>query len=298
MVMKRLLWIALLLPVSLVSVRAANDPGAKASIAYVQKLQTSTGGFLAMAPQPNIRLAPTLRSTSAAVRALHYLGGEIPNKEACIKYVESCFDPASGGFADMPMNKPDIFTTAVGIMAVTELKMPLDKYNASVTKYLSENAKTFEDIRIAAAGLERLGAKSPRSQSWLEEVRKAQNSDGTFGKDLGQARFTGGAVVTLLRLGGKVDDPATIIKTMQAGQRPSGGFGKEDSPQIADLETSYRIMRCFVMLKARPSDVEGLRSFVAKCRNEDGGYGISPGQPSNVGATYFAAILKHWLDQK
>src|SRR2546422_10470198 len=93
----------------------ADDPAAtKATIAYVHKLQTSNGGFFSMAPQPNIRLAPTLRSTSAAVRALKYLGAEVPNKEACRKFVERCFDQETGGYADLPKGKADVFTTAGG----------------------------------------------------------------------------------------------------------------------------------------------------------------------------------------
>ena len=51
-------------------------------------------------------------------------------------------------------------------------------------------------------------------------------------------------------------------------------------------------------LKEKPADVEALRGFVAKCRNADGGYGLSPGQPSRVPATYFASILLHWLAEK
>src|SRR5262245_51533970 len=84
----------------------ADEPaGVKQTIAYVQKLQTSTGGFLSMAPQPNVRLAPTLRATSAGVRALKYWGGDVPNPKAASKFVLSCHDEASGGFSDMPKGK-------------------------------------------------------------------------------------------------------------------------------------------------------------------------------------------------
>jgi hypothetical protein len=87
-----------------------------------------------------------------------------------------------------------------------------------------------------------------------------------------------------------------VIRTMKAGQRPDGGFGQADA-KSSDLETSYRVMRAFHMLKATP-DAAKLRDFVGKCRNADGGYGVSPGQKSNVGATYFASIILHWLEQK
>jgi hypothetical protein len=183
-------------------------------------------------------------------------------------------------------------------MAVTELKMPADKYAPAAVKYLSENARSMEDIRIAAAGLERIKEKSPQAKAWLDEVRKQQNADGSFGKSPGQARATGGSIVTLLRLGGEVADRDAILKVLKEGQRRNGGYGKEENEIASDLETTYRVMRCFMMLKARPANSEGVRSFVAKCRNEDGGYGPAPGEPSNVSATYFAAIIRFWLDKK
>lgn len=277
----------------------AGDAAVKQSIAYVQKLQTRSNGFLAGFPKDIAPPAvPTLRATSSAIRALHYLNGEIPYKDACITFVETCHDPESGGFADRPKGKPDVFTTAVGLMAVTELNMPTQKYAKGAIKYMSDNAKSFEDIRIAAAGLERLKEKSPKNDDWLAEVKKLQNADGTFGKGAGQARATGGSVVTLLRLGGTVENADLIIKTLKAGQRQNGGYGKDDDEIASDLETTYRVMRCFVMLKAKPGNVEGIRSFVAKCRNADGGYAVAPGQPSSIGGTYFASIILHWLDQK
>jgi hypothetical protein len=296
--MKHLHLSALVVIVVFFTSTRADDPGLKATILYVQKLQTSKGGFLPRAAKKGEKLEPSLRATSAGVRTLHYLGGELPNKESCIKFVESCYVPESGGFADAPKGKTGVFTTAVGMMAVIELKMPVEKYAPGVAKYLSENAKGFEEIRIAAAGLENVAEKPARRQAWLEEVQKMQNADGTFGKDLGQPRATGGAVVAMLRLGGKVAEPEPILKALKAGQRRNGGFGKDDSDTVSDLETSYRIMRCFHMLKARPADVEGLRSFIAKCRNDDGGYSATVGGPSSLGGTYYAAIIKHWLDAK
>jgi hypothetical protein len=85
-----------------------------------------------------------------------------------------------------------------------------------------------------------------------------------------------------------------VLKTLKDGQRPDGGFGKADA-EGSDLETTYRVMRAFVMLDAKPDNVEGVRSFVAKCRNDDHGFGVTPEQPSSVGATYYAAIISHWL---
>jgi hypothetical protein len=220
----------------------------------------------------------------------------VPEKDACKRFVESCFD-ASGGFANIPGGKPDVATTAIGIMAVVELGMPVAKYADPVVKYLNEQAKTFEEIRIAVAGLERLERTAPRAREWQELVRKMANADGTFGKGEGAARATGSAVVTMLRLGGKVENKVKVLKVLNDGQRLSGGFGKEGA-DTADLESSYRVMRAYHMLKAQPGSPDTLSTFVSKCRNGDGGYGIAPGEPSSIGATYFAFIIYHWLKKE
>ena len=207
----------------------------------------------------------------------------------------SCYDEGTGGFSDLPKGKPDVFTTAVGLMAVKELKLPAEKYSPASVKFLADNAKTFEEIRIAVAGLESIDAKSPKADEWIGAIRKLQNDDGAFGKGAGQARTSGGGAVALLRLGAKLDGQAKIVAILKDGQRLNGGYGKEDDEIGSDLETTYRVMRCFHMLKERPKSVEGIRSFVAKCRNEDGGYGVAPGQDSSISGTYYAAIILHWL---
>jgi prenyltransferase beta subunit len=282
----------------------AQSPEArKATIAYVQKLQTKTGGFLSEEADLKSKPAklPTLRATSAAVRALKYLGGDVPNPKGCAQFVAECFDKSSGGFADQPKGKPDVFTTAVGLMAVTELKMP-DSYHALAAKYLADHAKSFDEIRIAVAGLERIKATSPANAAWVKEVKQIKIPSDV--NDKGAARTAASVLVTRLRLGEKgetveqlLGSSEQLLKLIKAGQRNDGGFGKADVA-TSDLESTYRVMRCFMMLKAKPAEVEQVRTYVAKCRNEDGGYGITPGQPSNVSATYFAAIVLHWLDDR
>jgi prenyltransferase beta subunit len=263
---------------------------------YVLQLQTKEGGFLpAKAPDGGGKAKPSLRATTAAVRAVKYLGVKLPfDREAAAKFVERCYDKASGGFADTPGGKPDVVSTAVALMAVVALDMPVKDYRKGAVAYLAEHVQTFDDIRIAVAGLESIQAVSLRQDEWLEQVIRKRNLDGTWGKGPGAARETGSAIVAVLRMKGPVVQRQNVLKTLQDGQRPDGGFGKADA-EVSDLETTYRVMRAFVMLQARPENVEGVRSFVAKCRNDDHGYGVTPEQPSSVGATYYAAIINHWL---
>jgi len=192
----------------------AQSPEArKATIAYVQKLQTKTGGFLAEEADPKSKPAkvPTLRATSSAVRALKYLGGDVPNPKGCAQFVAECFDKSSGGFADQPKGKPDVFTTAVGLMAVTELKMP-DSYHAPAAKFLADHAKSFDEIRIAVAGLERIKATSPANAAWAKEVNQVRiPSDAN---DKGAARTAASKLVTWLRLGEKGRNSRTAPRAL------------------------------------------------------------------------------------
>ena len=265
----------------------------KAAVAYLQKLQVKDGGFIPDAVQSRT----SLRATNAAVRALKYLGGEVPDRPACADFVKSCFDKDAGAFADRPGGKVDVNTAAVGALAAAELNLPADSYEAGVAKYLGDNVKTFEDIRIAAAAFEALGKRPAQADAWLEQIAKLRKDDGSYGKGDGAARETGGAVAAVLRLGGKVENQDGALKAMKSGQRADGGFGKADSP-ASDLESTYRVLRAFHMLKAAPEDTGRLRAFLDSCRNDDGGYGVARGQPSSASGTYFVSIITHWLDEK
>lgn len=267
----------------------------QATIAYLRDCQQADGGFVPAkaSPAQNGTAKSSLRASSAALRALKHFGGEPRDLSGCARFVQRCFDQGSGGFADYPGTQPDVTSTAVGLMALVELRLPLDNYREAAVNYLTKHVQSFEDIRIAAAGLEAVGTRPRTADAWLEQIAKVRHEDGTYGTDGGVARATGSAVVAVLRLGGKVDHADNVLAVLKKGQRSDGGFGKDQVP-TSDLETTYRVLRAFVMLKGKP-DAERCRSFVARCRNPDGGYAVAPGQPSSVGATYFAATILHWL---
>ena len=269
----------------------AGDGASKQTVRYLHSLQTESGGFLAATPSKESVAKPSLRATLSAVRAVRYLGAELENAEGIRDFVRRCYDAKTGAFADSPGGDADVLASAIGLMAVVDLKLPVEKFQGAV-RYLEKNATTFDDIRISAAAFESLGKPPGTEALWLKKIRNLENADGTFGKGDGQARDTGGAGAAILRLGAKVDRDS-VLGAMKKGQRKSGGFGKDSSD--ADLETTYWVMRLFMMLKSRPDDVSALRGFIAKCRNGDGGYGISPGMPSSASGTYFAAIITHWL---
>lgn len=298
--MKNLVFISIILlfPASSASAQTAAEK--EATTRYLRELQSANGGFLLAAPSPQSGAAgdqPSLRATVAALRALKYFGGEPKDRQAAIRYVEGTFQKETGGFSDARPGprRPDVLTTALGLMAVVELKMPVGPYADAGVTFLGENAKSFEEIRMAAAALEGIGKRPPQTAAWLARILKTRNPDGTYGQGVGAARDTASAVVTVLRLGGAVEKPENVLRALKAGQRSDGGFGQPDRKE-SDLETCYRVMRCFHMRKEKP-DVAKLRAFVASCRNADGGYGVAPGQKSTAAGTYFASIILQWLKQ-
>lgn len=249
--------------------------------------QNSDGGFGGKPGQVS-----SLGATSSAVRILKYTGGAVPDVLGCIRYVQSCFDAKSGGFATTPGGAPDIRTTAVGLMAVGELKVATAEQVEGAIRYFHDNAKSFEDLRIAVAGLEAVAKPSQDFERWTAQVLADRNPDGTFGTGTGQPRATGSSAAALLRMGQKLEHQDAVLKVLREGQRPDGGWSKDGT--ASDLETTYRIMRCFFMLKQSP-DLEALGSYLARHRRGAGTYASKlDGAEDDTGGTYFASIIGYW----
>ncbi|RUL89731.1 family 16 glycoside hydrolase [Tautonia sociabilis] len=249
--------------------------------------QNPDGGFAA---EPGGSSA--LGATTASIRVLLDTGGSIPDALRCIDFVRSCFDPETGGFSQVPGGEPDVGTTASGLMAMGELRIADPEVVARAIGYLSENASSFPEIRIAVAGMEAVGATSPKFSEWSSTILGERNPDGTWGSGPSVAFDTGGTAAALLRMGVEFDRKDAVAEAIVSGQREDGGWasGEGDS----DLSASYRTMRAAYMLRVIP-DLDALRGFVSRCRRDGGGYAPSPNaQDPTIGATYMATILLRW----
>ena len=263
------------------------------TIKFLAGLQRPDGGFL---PAPGAKGESSLRATSAAVRAIKYLGGEVPNKANATDFVTRCYQPESGAFSDRPGGSWDVPLSAIGAMAAAELGAPV-KLNRTV-RYLAANAKTYEEQRLAVAGMEAAKEFAPEIKDWFRQLEITRKPDGTWGMGEGVGRSTGGNVAMILRSGGRLgaDQRTAVVAALKTAQRPDGGFGKSDAKE-SDTETTYRVMRAFHLLGEKPADGAKVREFLAKHRNADRGYGVAPGQPSTVGGTYYVAVIGHWLEK-
>ena len=265
---------------------AQSPPDLIQSAKYAAGFQNPDGGFA-----PARGGASTLGATSSATRVLKYTGGAVPDVLGAIKFVKSCVDKGTGGFAPTPGGKADVGTTASGLMALAELKIADDPTVDAAVKFLEANAKTFEEVRIAAAGFEAVKKTSPVFDRWAKEITDTENPDGTFGSGDGKARETGGKAVALLRLGKTLDKKAAIFDYLRSAQKPDGGWSRDGGP--SELDSTYRIMRGFFMAGEKP-DLDRLTALIARCRQSDGSYGAKPAAEGSPGGTYLATILLRW----
>lgn len=288
------------------SAGAARSPRDRAvevteTVRFLLKLHDAgSGGFKADAAA-----RPGLRATSGAVRALKYLGHPVDGamKDKAAAFVMSCYDPSTGGFADAPGGKPDVPTTCIGVMAAVELEVPREKFRKAMD-FIQATAKTWEEVRLGAAAVEAWGiGKNPPFdvKPWFE-MAQAHVRNAEYPRDPidGGAREAGSVGAMWLRLADA--NPETkyntrkLHQTLDAGQRPDGGWGKKGAAG-SDLETTYRVMRAYHLMDEKPKDVAKLREFIGKCRNADGGYGTKPGEKSGVSGVYYTAIVTKWLDE-
>ena len=279
----------------------------QATVTWLKALQKENGGFASDEGKD-----ATVAATSAAVRALRYFGGSVPNPTACEKFLAGRHDPL-GGYriittASSRENRQIV--TAQGIIALSELRKAPDA-NLADLEFLADYAEAPDEIRMAAAAFEAVyggTVKFPVFDKWLAKIVKHRNADGTFGAGDSQAIDTAGGVITTLRLGGQIENKDAIVQVLKDAQRPDGGWG-EPGAEGSDLAITYRIMRALAMLKAKP-DVQACQKFVASCRSDNGSYklravssstqeGRGARSPSNVDAvtsTYFAVAINHWLE--
>ena len=217
-----------------INVRAQSAADFAQTAAYAAAQQNADDGFAAGPGQPS-----TLRATNTGLRVLDYVGGSLLDEPGCIRFVNSCKLPG-GGFAQRPGGKPDVVTTALGLMAAAELKIADKATIDAAVAYCRANTRAFEEVRMSIAGLEAVGRSSdfPRRAEQLEALR---TPDGPFGQHPGKAFVTGGVAAAILRMGMNLEEREAVIATIKAGQRPVGAWSKDDGP--SDLSSSYRVMR-------------------------------------------------------
>lgn len=270
-------------------------PNEPTAVSFLDSMQSESGGFVSQRWGKGELTEPTLRTTRTALRAYRLLGGTPPNREKTIGFLKNCYDKESGGFSSKPSGVADPVSTSVALMICGELNLPVEPYLEGGLRFMNDHTNGFEQVRMVASSLEELHCTVPNVQKWLLEIAQTQNSDGSFGAGAGRARATALNVVAQQRLGAEANKQ-TILGILREGQREDGGFGN-DTPGESDLEACYRVVRLYHRFGVQPPQVAKLRTFIANCRNDDGGYGRTPDEASSLHGTYYATIIRDWLHQ-
>ena len=262
---------------------------------YILRLQDKETGAFKVTPDGK----PSLRACNGAVKGLKYLGRKepVPDVEKVKTFVLSCYDPMTGAFAEPGCN-PDVTITSIGIMVACELGIPKEKF-AKAVDYLRANANSFDEVRIGAAALEALGEKPEWLKTWYKLADdQLNNENGTAGEQDSVGRDTASVMAIRLRLGGSLADfknGKNLVAILQNGQWKDGGFGKHGAEK-SDFESTYRVMRVFMLLKEKPKNRRAIIKYLAYSKNADGGFGVAPGEPSTMSGTYYFAAISKWLE--
>ena len=199
-----------------------------ATLKFIASLRDpETGAYAVSSPKDGEKPKPSLRAVNGAVKAIPYLGGEIPDKDKLTKFVLGCYDEKTGTFAELG-GKPDVAITSIGVMAAAELGIPKEKYKKAMT-YLEQNAKVFEEVRIAAAAVEAFGVKESGIdvKPWFRVAAESITRPTPDAKD-GGAREIGSITAMIARLGVTPPDEEVkfVTKQIHDGQLADGGWGR------------------------------------------------------------------------
>ena len=193
----------------------------------------------------------------------------------------------------MPGGKPDVVTTAIGLMAASELKIADPAMIKAAVDYLGKNAKSFEEVRMAIAGLEAVHGTSPDFSEWNEMLQGMRNPDGTLGEGPGQAYATGGAGAAILRMGLKLDKRDAVVAALKAGQRPEGGWSKDDGPARPGRDLPHHAGPVHAAREARHRAIADVRRPLPPVRRQ---LREQAGRTRrSLGGTYTATIVIYWV---
>ncbi len=260
---------------------------------FVLEHHAPSGGYI-----PQKGSSPSLRATLSARRSLKLLGVKAPSPEKDISFVASCVD-GTGAFADRPNDKATTTLASIGLLLATDLLMHKNPEYAKLIQFnkrlVQNDAKSFEEIRMAAAVFEGLGEVPIRRNEWVRLLRATQNNEGGYGPSGSRLRDTGGVVAAFLRLKEPLakQEKQALMEFLLSGQGKDGGFGVTESAP-SELDSSYRIGRALWMLGVTP-DVKRMRAFLEKCRTPSGAYSVHPGEEPTLVDTYRALIISSWL---
>lgn len=187
---------------------------------------------------------PTISATLMGLRTFRYLGVERENVARQREFLLGRFDEKKAAFVETGKTEPDALANAFALMLMGELRMPEDVHAVSARDYVVAEAKSFDEIYLAMAGLQAMGMHKEIPASWVKTMMDTALDEKSTAYD--KAR----AVVTCMRTGFNLPDYAMFLAPLQsalADVMADATF--HENPE--KLQQAYTLARALVMLDGR-----------------------------------------------
>ena len=257
------------------------------TLTYLHALRRDEGGY---ADQPgNARSG--LQDTVNVWRALRLLDGTVQDLRGVLTFVQSCFDPRSGGFCERPGAAPTVLSTALALLLLRGLDDgggALAEWRQPAGHFLCEQARSAMDHFLVVAAHEDGALSLPAPAASLDFFSGLRLPDDTFGDSAFANAIACGA---LLRSRGRLPKPGPIADRLLRAQTAEGGFADHVGPP--DLLTTYAATNALMLLE-RPPDLTALKRYLLALRRHDGAFAMRAGAAGSAGATYHALAVRAW----
>ncbi len=256
----------------------------KKTIEFLHSLQTESGGFADYSGGP-AGLQPTL----SVIKALQFFGLSCRNPDAVLSYVKSLYDRSSGAFTDTSAGKPGVFSTALGLLILFNIRADkvFRKYAPMSLGFISSHAKVREEY-FMLIGLMEECSLLPAPPSSVAFFRSMENTEGNFGSSLLNNAISASAI---LRSGENLANPGAVKELLISGQHEDGGFAEKNLGP--DMWLSYCAMRTLDLLKSPPR-TGPLAGWISGFLSGSGGF-ATPGNIPSANVTYQALSILNWI---
>ncbi|MFB3827029.1 MAG: prenyltransferase/squalene oxidase repeat-containing protein [Bryobacteraceae bacterium] len=267
-------------------------------LAYVEKLARPDGGY-GWPSDPFGHLTPSF----AAIACYRLAGTEPPRKAELVKFIRTHYPlPERRRKGERPLRRFD-YEFLQGLAWLGE---DLKEWAEDVARWTGPAPYTkqyerdgnpvfqHEVMSLLSRPLVGLAAATPEWRAYLASRRRP---DGTFNNTPasdgtpGHVMNTWWGMQALEAMGERPAKSETLVKWLQACQRPAGGFTYQPAPQLAGIEElgyTWAAVRALEALGSAPARRDACVEWVRGLRNADGGYCDRPGQLSNLTATFYA----------
>lgn len=263
-----------------------NEMFTHATLQFLYALETNSGGF------SNTLSADRLpQPTLSVLKSLELFGKNYNKPDDLLDYIQSLYDPATGGFYDPVLKKVTVSSTAVALLILKHIDAKDFLYFClfEALDYMHEQAFHREEHLMLICACNSCKAEYlPDKSIWY--FRNQEESNGLFGPSALNNAICASA---LLMMGESLKRPKAVADFILAAQTKTGGFA--DYTYAPDLWTSFCAMRLLDLMHISP-DRTRLVDWLLKHKKETGGFS-SDACEANANITYQCLSILHWVIQ-